>query len=132
MRLIVWNLIGTLAILGMCLGVLVYAIPARAAQCRGTIGLTSYYSLETCRGKARCLTASGHDFTGEEMTAASRSLPFGTRVRVTRGDRSVVVTIDDRGPALRTGRILDLSRLAAERLGILKIGVAKICLERLR
>ena len=50
------------------------------------------------------------------MTAAHRSLPFGTKVRVTHGSRSVVVTINDRGPFIR-GRVLDLSKGAA-RVGL--------------
>ncbi|MNY60557.1 RlpA-like protein precursor [compost metagenome] len=66
------------------------------------------------------------------LTAAHRSLPFGSRVRVTNlhNQRSVVVRINDRGPYAR-GRIIDLSRAAAERLGMLRSGVAPVRVEQL-
>ncbi|GAB3369396.1 septal ring lytic transglycosylase RlpA family protein [Azotobacter armeniacus] len=78
------------------------------------------------------LTASGERFNRNALTAAHRSLPFGTRVRVTNleNQRSVVVRINDRGPAVR-GRIIDLSHEAAQRLGILPDGVVPVRLERL-
>lgn len=61
------------------------------------------------------------------LTAAHRTLPFGTRVRVTNlgNGRSVVVRINDRGPFVR-GRIIDLSRHAAERLGFTRQGVTRV------
>lgn len=64
-------------------------------------------------------TASGERFNPNGMTAAHRTLPFGTRVRVenTRTGRSVVVRINDRGPFVR-GRIIDLSRGSARALGM--------------
>jgi peptidoglycan lytic transglycosylase len=55
------------------------------------------------------------------MTCAHRSLPFGTKLRVTHGSRSVVVTVNDRGPFVR-GRVLDLSTAAARLLGIDGLG----------
>jgi rare lipoprotein A len=55
------------------------------------------------------------------MTAAHRTLPFGTRVRVTHGERSVVVVINDRGPFVR-GRVLDLSTGAAQAIGLGGVG----------
>jgi rare lipoprotein A len=75
-------------------------------------------------------TASGEIFDTNEMTAAHRSLPFGTRVRVTnkRTGRSTVVRINDRGPFAH-GRIIDLSRASAEAIGI--SGVASVSLARL-
>lgn len=72
-------------------------------------------------------TASGERFNQNAMTAAHRSLPFGTVVTVTSGDRSVTVTINDRGPFI-AGRVIDLSRAAAERLGMTQRGVAPVCL----
>ena len=62
------------------------------------------------------------------MTAAHRSLPFGTKVRVTnkRNGKSVVVRINDRGPFIR-GRVLDLSRGAAHELGFVNAGHAPVC-----
>lgn len=75
-------------------------------------------------------TANGEVFTGNDMTAAHRSLPFGTRVRVTNQNsgRSVVVRINDRGPFVG-GRSIDLSRAAAERLGVVSSGVAPVSLQ---
>lgn len=76
-------------------------------------------------------TASGERFNQHALTAAHRQLPFGSKVRVTnlRNQRSVVVRINDRGPHARS-RIIDLSRAAAERLGMLRSGVAPVRLER--
>ncbi len=64
-------------------------------------------------------TASGEIFNSNSMTAAHKTLPFGTRVKVTsrRTGRSVVVRINDRGPFVR-GRIIDLSKASARRLGV--------------
>jgi rare lipoprotein A len=71
--------------------------------------------------------ASGGWFNPNAMTAAHKTLPFGTRVRVThlRNGRSVVVRINDRGPFIR-GRIIDLSRAAAGVIGMTGQGVARI------
>ncbi len=74
-------------------------------------------------------TASGERFDQHAMTAAHRTLPFGTRVRVTHKGRSVVVRINDRGPFVH-GRVIDLSMAAAKRLGI--AGVAKVTLKVLK
>ncbi len=72
-------------------------------------------------------TANGERFDMNEMTAAHRSLPFGTRVRVTneRNGRSVVVRINDRGPFVGN-RIIDLSRGAAAAVGMVRSGVAPV------
>ena len=72
-------------------------------------------------------TASGERFNPGAMTAAHRSLPFGTKVRVTnlRNGRSVVVRINDRGPFVR-GRIIDLSKAAASQLGFVGQGLTKV------
>ena len=66
-------------------------------------------------------TASGQRFNENAMTCAHRSLPFGTKLRVTHGGRSIVVTVNDRGPFVR-GRVLDLSTGAARALGISGLG----------
>jgi rare lipoprotein A len=73
-------------------------------------------------------TASGEPFDPSKMTAAHRSLPFGTWVDVTRVDtgQSVRVRITDRGPFGHEERIIDLSRAAAKELGMLKTGVARV------
>ena len=78
-------------------------------------------------------TASGERFNMNAMTAAHRTLPFGTRVRVTnkRNGRSVVVRINDRGP-FSGGRILDVSKAAANRLGLIATGTAPVTLQVLR
>jgi rare lipoprotein A (peptidoglycan hydrolase) len=87
-------------------------------------GKASYYSYQT--GK----TASGVTFDRNLPTAAHRSLPFGTKVRVTdlATNKSVVVVITDRGPKVRD-RVLDLSLAAARSLGITDRGVAQVRVE---
>jgi rare lipoprotein A len=90
-------------------------------------GSASYYG-DSFAGRS---TASGASYEPEGFTAAHRSLPFGSVLRVTRSDggQSVYVTVTDRGPYGPRGRILDLSRAAAERLGMLRAGVVKVKLE---
>jgi rare lipoprotein A len=75
-------------------------------------------------------TASGETFNQNDLTAAHPSLPFGTRVRVTRNGISVVVRINDRGPHTG-GRIIDLSAAAASRIGLRTVGIGHVCLTRL-
>lgn len=72
-------------------------------------------------------TASGGRYNPHGLTAAHRTLPFGTKVRVThsRSGRTVVVTINDRGPFIR-GRVIDLSLGAARVLGMTGAGVAHV------
>ncbi len=86
-------------------------------------GMASFYGNESGRK-----TASGQRFNQEAMTAAHRSLPFGTKLRVTHGGRSVIVTINDRGPFVR-GRVLDLSTGAARAIGLTSAGVGRITAE---
>ena len=73
-----------------------------------------------CKKPGECskskITANGEKFNPNALTAAHKSLPFGTKVRVTYKGRSVVVRINDRGPFIK-GRTLDLSRAAARRIG---------------
>ncbi|MBT8389636.1 MAG: septal ring lytic transglycosylase RlpA family protein [Altererythrobacter sp.] len=78
------------------------------------------------------LTANGERFDMRAMTAAHKTLPFGSVVRVTnrRNGRSVVVRINDRGPFVR-GRTIDLSRAAAEEIGLVKTGVGEVRIELL-
>ncbi|MFP4618970.1 MAG: septal ring lytic transglycosylase RlpA family protein [Spirochaetaceae bacterium] len=75
-------------------------------------------------------TASGEVFDKNELTAAHRRLPFGTIVKVTNtaNDESVTVRITDRGPFVE-GRIIDLSRAAAEKIGLIRAGVAEVRIE---
>ncbi len=86
-------------------------------------GTASYYGAKHHGNK----TASGEPFNQNALTAAHRQLPFGTQVKVTNldNDKSVVVRINDRGPHTR-GRLIDLSRKAAEQLGMLGSGTARV------
>lgn len=86
-------------------------------------GVASWYG----PGFRSRLTASGTRFDPSQLTAAHRTLPLGTRVKVTnlKNGRSVVVKVTDRGPYVR-GRLIDLSRAAAERLGFSHRGVAPV------
>ena len=87
-------------------------------------GEASYYSDRLAGHK----TASGERYRPSALTAAHRSLPLGTVLRVTRSDgaRTVYVRINDRGPYGSNRRILDLSRAAFERLGSLRAGVLEV------
>jgi rare lipoprotein A len=78
-------------------------------------------------------TASGERFDQNRLTAAHRKLPLGTRVTVTNlaNGRSVRVEINDRGPYIR-GRMLDLSKAAARRLGMVRDGVVRVRIEATR
>jgi len=89
-------------------------------------GFASYYGA----GFHGRRTASGERFDQHALTAAHRTLSFGTKVRVTnaRNGNSVVVTVNDRGPFVR-GRVIDVSRAAAQRLGMLGAGVAPVRLD---
>ncbi|QQR92028.1 MAG: septal ring lytic transglycosylase RlpA family protein [Myxococcales bacterium] len=96
-----------------------------------TEGRASYYH-DSLHGNT---TANGDIYDKNKLTAASRTLPFGTLVRVTRKDngRSVVVRINDRGPfADPERRIIDLSRAAAEELDMIRAGVVDVRLEFLK
>src|SRR3954465_6301225 len=86
-------------------------------------GVASFYGNES-----GSKTASGARFNQNAMTAAHRSLPFGTKLRVTHGGRSVVVTINDRGPFIK-GRVLDLSTGAARAIGLTGAGVGHVTAE---
>ncbi len=86
-------------------------------------GMASYYGNES-----GSKTASGARFNQNAMTCAHRSLPFGTKLRVSHGGRSVVVTVNDRGPFIR-GRVLDLSTGAARAVGLTGAGVGRVTAE---
>jgi len=90
------------------------------------VGTASWYG----RKHAGKPTASGAIFDPDRLTAAHRTLPLGTQVRVTdlASGRSVVVTINDRGPYIH-GRIIDLSHQAADQLGMVDDGLAKVRLD---
>jgi rare lipoprotein A len=86
-------------------------------------GMASFYGDES-----GSKTASGQRFNQNAMTAAHRTLPFGTKLRVTHGGQSVIVTINDRGPFVR-GRVLDLSTGAARAIGLTSAGVGRVVAE---
>lgn len=86
-------------------------------------GMASYYGNES-----GSRTASGARFNQNAMTAAHKTLPFGTRLKVTHGSRSVVVTVNDRGPFIK-GRVLDLSTGAARAIGLTGAGVGRVVAE---
>jgi len=90
---------------------------------RSFSGMASYYGNES-----GSRTASGQRFNQNALTAAHRSLPFGTKLRVTHGGSSVIVTINDRGPFVR-GRVLDLSTGAARAIGLTGAGVGRVTAE---
>jgi rare lipoprotein A len=99
------------------------AIAPESGSGRSFSGMASYYGNES-----GSRTASGQHFNQNAMTCAHRSLPFGTKLRVTHGDRSVVVTVNDRGPFVR-GRVLDLSTAAARAIGLTGAGVGRVTAE---
>lgn len=106
------------------------ALPSRGERSYGEVteGLASWYG--GADGLDGLYTASGERFDAGAYTAAHRTLPFGTRVRVTymKTGRSVIVRINDRGP-FHAGRIIDLSRAAAAEIGLLPHGVGMVQLE---
>ena len=94
-----------------------------AATTDSSVGIASFYKFDS-------KTASGEQFKPSELTAAHRTLPFGTRLRVTNlaTGQSVTVRVNDRGPFI-PGRVIDVSRSAAEELGMIDRGVTKVKLE---
>ncbi len=93
------------------------------------MGMASFYS-DKFEGQQ---TASGEIYKASKMTAAHRTLPFGTRVKVTNlsNNRSVTVTVNDRGPFVKD-RIIDLSKAAATKLDYIDQGVTKVKIEPLK
>ena len=89
----------------------------------GSVGIASFYKFDS-------KTASGEHFNPSDLTAAHRTLPFGTRLRVTNlaTGQSVTVRVNDRGPFV-PGRVVDVSRSAAEELGMIDRGITKVKLE---
>lgn len=92
-------------------------------------GTASWYGYESGpRYRHKPKTASGEIFSPHKLTAAHKTLPFGTKVLVTNLDnkQSIIVTINDRGPFIK-GRIVDLSKAAAHRIGIK--GIQKVSMQ---
>ncbi len=93
------------------------------------IGQASYYASQFVGRR----TASGETYRHEALTAAHRSAPFGSRIKVTNlaNNRDVIVRVNDRGP-WHGGRIIDLSYAAAKQIGLDKSGTAKVSLTMVR
>lgn len=102
----------------------------RAVETGRTV-LASFYGGGPRKYEPNSHTASGEVFNQWALTAAHRTFPLGTHLKVTYGSKSVIVRVNDRGPALWTGRSLDLSRGAATQLGIVSRGVAPVQIARL-
>jgi len=102
---------------------LALAPAALAANGKTTCGGASWYALTS-------KTASGERMNPMAMTAAHKSLPLGTKIKVTnlKNQRSVVVRINDRGPFVK-GRMIDLSKGAAQKLGFISAGHARVQIE---
>jgi rare lipoprotein A len=99
-------------------------------------GSTAASEAQSWMGKASYYGYHGRTANGGrvgQFTAAHRSLPFGSRVRVTNlgNHRSIVLVINDRGPFVR-GRVIDVSTFAAERLGFRSAGIVRVRVEALR
>lgn len=91
-----------------------------------TIGIASYYA-DIFVGR---LTANGEIYTHDRMTCAHKTLPFGTKLKVTNlnNDKSVVVTVNDRGPFVK-GRVVDLTKAAARKIDMLHKGIVRVSVE---
>jgi rare lipoprotein A len=114
------GLLGATVLAGMSI---LAPTPSQAATCSGA----SHYGMGD--GYHGQITANGERFNTYAMTAAHRTLPFGTRLRVTHGGRSVIVRINDRGPYV-DGRSLDLSYAAFKALASPSRGHIEVCYSR--
>ena len=116
-----------LVLCGVCLFLVIREMPRRNYVIYGN---ASWYGEKESKN---VLTANGEVYDETRMTAAHKSLPFGTYVLVSRLDcnKSITVRINDRGPFVR-GRVIDLSRAAAGKLDLIEIGVAPVRIEILR
>lgn len=105
---------------------LVFSIGLSAQTDLIQTGKASYYA-KKFEGRK---TANGEKFSNLKMTAAHKTLPFGTKVRVTnfKNGKSVIVTINDRLPK-KSKRIIDLSQSAAKELGFIKAGINKVSIQ---
>jgi rare lipoprotein A len=113
--------------LGNAAGATVLAAAATLVSANGAsaqCGKASWYALTS-------MTASGERMNPAALTAAHRTLPFGTKLKVVnkRNGKTVVVRINDRGPFIK-GRVIDLSRAAAQKLDFIRSGHTDICLVR--
>jgi rare lipoprotein A len=93
---------------------------------RSFMAMTSWYGGGPRAYEPNSHTANGERFNKWGLTAAHRTLPLGTRLLLTHGDRSCVVRVNDRGPAAWTGRSLDVSKGAAAQLGLINSGTGRV------
>lgn len=95
------------------------------AQAKQACGSASWYALTS-------KTASGERMDPSKLTAAHKTLPFGTKLAISnpKNGKSVIVRINDRGPFIR-GRVLDLSKAAAAELGFIRAGHTRVCYTRI-
>jgi rare lipoprotein A len=102
------------------------SIPSGSSYKYSDTGNASYYSDKLDGNK----TANGEIFRQNKLTAAHKTLPFGTEVKVTNlaNHKSVIVRINDRGPFV-SGRIIDLSKAAAKQIDMVNAGVIKVRIE---
>ncbi len=114
------------AVIILVAAAVLWAMPVHAAQCAGQTVTASWYGAESGNR-----TANGEHFDGSSLTAAHKTLPFGTRLKVTYRGKAVTVRINDRGPWIK-GRALDLSHAAARRIGLTADGVGEVCVTQLR
>ena len=122
--------VATIVGIGVALGCASEASARRGTAAGGQVqkGRASYYGREFVGRR----TASGERYDPKAMTAAHKSLPFGTRIRVSRpGGQSVIVRVNDRCGCTH-GRIVDLSEAAAHKLDMMRSGVVDVRLEVLR
>ena len=106
------------AVIVMVAAAFLWATPVHAGECHNWVA--SWYGTES-----GSRTANGERFTGESYTAAHRTFPFGTKLKVTYQGKSVVVRVNDRGPGIKS-RQLDLAHAAARKIGLTKVGVGKV------
>nr|WP_245256539.1 septal ring lytic transglycosylase RlpA family protein [Bartonella tamiae] len=101
--------------------IVLFPISSFASEC----GNASWYALHS-------KTASGEMMNPSAMTAAHKTLPLGSKIRVTnqRNGKTIIVRINDRGPFIR-GRVLDLSKGAASQLGFIQSGHTNVCFEKI-
>jgi rare lipoprotein A len=116
---------------GILFAFFMFAAPVTANAQAGMDGIASVYGFPGDKYAGGPMTANGERFNPAQLTAAHRTLPFGTMVRVThkKTGRSVVVRINDRGPFIR-GRVIDLSPKAAAAVGFSGLAPVSLALER--
>lgn len=130
--MIVGSLIGSLLIIliAVSLGHAQVMQPART-------GTASWYSVASCKREGTSgIMANGRKLDDEKLTAASWDYPFGTKLKITnlKNQRSIVVSVSDRGPAkrlYRNGRIVDLSKAAFQSIGLLREGIIEVRIEKI-